>query len=180
MICARAEAWALVVKAARGANVPIGQAEDLAFAMIAAPDMAWLEIQAALSDPLDVRPPEDGEQLVYSEARAVIDGPSAIDAAGMGQEVYLGSLDAPLILVMLCQMAEKATASSFEYVFDEEGGMLLRLSSAMAEKREETAGHIEIPDQVWGFLNILAVKTYVPESDASRVSGAGAGLLDND
>lgn len=180
MICARAEAWALVLKAGRGAGVPTGQAEDLAHAMMHAPVPAWAEIQSALTDPLETQLPQDGEQLVFASTRVVMDGPSAIDAALLGSEVYLGAPDAPLILLMMCQNAERATTKRFEYLFDDEGGVLLRLSGETAQAEETAIGHIEIPDQVWGFLNILAAKTYVPESAASRASGAGAGLLDND
>jgi hypothetical protein len=180
MICARAEAWALVVKAARGAGVPIGQAEDLAATMIIAPVEAWLELPAALSDPMTLDGPVERDQLIYSNARTVMDGPSAIDAALMGQEVYLGGLDAPLTFVIMCYAAEASTSTGLEFLFDDEGGILLRMSLSAAPKRDEAAGHIDVPDQVWGFLNLLAAKTYVPETAASRAKGAGAGLTDND
>lgn len=37
-----------------------------------------------------------------------------------------------------------------------------------------------VSSQVWDRLNELAQRTYVPASEASRLSGAGAGLNDND
>ena len=106
--------------------------------------------------------------------------PGQVDAALGGQEVYLGCLDAPLILVMLCTVAEDAVEQGFEYIFDEDGGVLLRLSGTAPEGFEMPLDRADIPENVFGFLNILAAKTYVPESEASRVSGAGAGLTDND
>jgi hypothetical protein len=39
---------------------------------------------------------------------------------------------------------------------------------------------IELSDEVYTRWSALAAKLLVPESDASRISGAGAGLTDND
>ena len=181
MICSRAEAYALVVKAARGAGLPLGHCEDLARAMTIAPAPVWDvlpdalsgEFSATLANELDGR-------LVYDTSRIAMDGPAAIDAALGGQEVYLGCLDVPLILVMLCHVAEEATEQGFEYIFDEDGGVLLRMSGGKPDGAQMPLTRPDIPENVLGFLNILAAKTYVPESEASRVSGAGAGLTDND
>ena len=41
-------------------------------------------------------------------------------------------------------------------------------------------GPFEVNEQVWDQLSNFAAKTLVPESDASRLAGAGAGLTDND
>lgn len=42
------------------------------------------------------------------------------------------------------------------------------------------SGPLEISDPVWAALDHFAQKTYVPESEASRARGAGAGAIDND
>jgi|GEM_PF-913007 len=39
---------------------------------------------------------------------------------------------------------------------------------------------VEIDDTGWSRLSEFAFRSYVPESEASRLSGAGAGLTDND
>jgi len=39
---------------------------------------------------------------------------------------------------------------------------------------------IDLPDEVYEAWRVLAARLLVPESDASRTSGAGAGLSDND
>lgn len=171
----------MVLKAGRGAGLPLGCAEDLARAMEIAPAPVWEVLPSALEGafPQDV-PTDNNGQLIYETARIALDGPAAIDAALCGQEVYLGNLDAPLVLVMLCRVAEEATEQGFEYLFDEDGGVLLRLSGAPVGPLERPVDRADIPQSVWGFLNILAAKTYVPESEASRISGAGAGLSDND
>ena len=41
-------------------------------------------------------------------------------------------------------------------------------------------GARDITEDTWSVLSTLAARTYVPESDASRESGAGAGDIDND
>jgi hypothetical protein len=181
MICSRAEAYALVLKAARGAGLPLGHCEDLANAMKIAPSPVWEVLPDALGGEFALAVPDEIDgRLVYEISRIAIDGPSAIDAALSGQEVYLGRLDVPLLLVMLCHVAEEAVEQGFEYTFDEDGGVLLRLSGRAPDRTTMQDGRADIPENVFGFLNILAAKTYVPESEASRVSGAGAGLTDND
>lgn len=181
MICSRAEAYALLLKAGRGAGLPLGCVEDLALAMAIAPAPVWEVLSDALHGPFEPSTPDEIDgQLVYETARVALDGPAAIDAAICGQDVYLGNLDAPLILVMLARVAEDATGQGFEYLFDDDGGVLLRLSSDPVTPLERPTDRAEIPESAWGLMNILAAKTYVPESEASRVSGAGAGLTDND
>lgn len=181
MICSRSEAFALLLKAGTGAGLPLGCAEDLAVAMVVSPAPVWEVLPDALSGAFTINVPDEIDgQLVYDRSRVALDGPAAIDAALCGQDVYLGNLDAPLILMMLARVAEEATDRSFEYLFDDEGGVLLRVSDNPTTPFERPTDRAEIPDNVWGMLNILAAKTYVPESEASRVSGAGAGLTDND
>jgi len=47
-------------------------------------------------------------------------------------------------------------------------------------RRANIARGCKLNDSVWSKLQTLAHKTYVPISEASRLSGAGAGLTDND
>ncbi len=39
---------------------------------------------------------------------------------------------------------------------------------------------IEVPNEVWDMMETLAARTYVPESAASQLKGAGAGLMELD
>ena len=41
-------------------------------------------------------------------------------------------------------------------------------------------GPITIAEDIWAELDVLAAHSYVPATEASRLSGAGAGLSDND
>jgi hypothetical protein len=46
--------------------------------------------------------------------------------------------------------------------------------------RERNRDGCPVPDDAWRALQVLEHRTYVPASAQSRLSGAGAGLLDND
>lgn len=48
------------------------------------------------------------------------------------------------------------------------------------EERAALPERLEVPEKFISLLQTLAQKTYVPSSVASRASGAGAGLTDND
>jgi hypothetical protein len=42
------------------------------------------------------------------------------------------------------------------------------------------AGRCQVGADDWQALSALAFKNYVPATEASRMNGAGAGLVDND
>jgi hypothetical protein len=46
--------------------------------------------------------------------------------------------------------------------------------------RERNRHGYSVPDDAWRALQLFEYRTYVPASAQSRLSGAGAGLLDND
>jgi hypothetical protein len=46
--------------------------------------------------------------------------------------------------------------------------------------RPPRPGGREVDDALWARLGVLAARTYVPASEASRIEGAGAGVSDND
>ena len=50
----------------------------------------------------------------------------------------------------------------------------------LAEDEPTTIVEIDVEVGIWTKLSSLAHKSYVPASEASRLSGAGAGLTDND
>lgn len=55
-----------------------------------------------------------------------------------------------------------------------------RLSDAEAPQDGIRAKGIDIAQSAWDTLHKLAVRSFVPATEASRLSGAGAGLQDND
>ena len=187
MICSTAEVEALVLRAARGAGLPVGAAQEIAglIETLSAVDIPlWDDLIATLTPPFEpVTTHDDGGALVFQTARVARDGPGAIDAALCGREVHLEALDAPGIMALLVQAAERDFEIGLSDSAKVDGGpVVLRLgpfdpNDASGNRRPL---RMDVPDTVFTRLKELAAKTYVPASEASRRSGAGAGLTDND
>jgi len=60
------------------------------------------------------------------------------------------------------------------------GGAVIQISPDISGQMHAPAGPFDVDEQIWQRLNKLAAQTYVPETESSRLSGAGAGLVDND
>lgn len=124
MIRSAGEIAAQVLKAARGAGVPLGVAEDLA------------RMAATLA-------PSDLGRLAEA-------------------------LDQPERHGALCDMCVEADIAGLE-------------PRAMAFGTcKPVTGARDVDGPVWDQLDRLARRTFVPETAASRASGAGAGDIDND
>ena len=136
------EIQGLVLKAARGAGVPLGIAEDL-----------WACVPHALANgALD----DIADILWRDDHSALLGDIAALDARICGQEVPDPPATTPRLTDAL------AAASGLELV------------------PKAVSGAHPVPDALWNRLVILAVRTHVPASAASRATGAGAGLTDND
>lgn len=164
----------MVVKAARGAGVPLGHCEDLGAAAVylAATDPVRLDcVIGALNGP---HLPVDMDGLVFRNARAAMAGPIAVDAVLAGTvEVTLEDIDAPRLVLAMC-------ASRGANVDHRNEGNALILKQKYGELIMPVATSVTVSDLLWDQLNTLAAKTYVPATEASRLAGAGAGLTDND
>lgn len=57
---------------------------------------------------------------------------------------------------------------------------LTRLAEATPTGIAPQTGGCEVGDADWAAITALAARLLVPESDASRQAGAGAGAIDND
>lgn len=148
------EIEALAFKAARGADVPLGHAEDFARAVG----------MLAMTQP-------DKLDCVTDALRSeeVVAVPLAIDALRCGAErVPLSG--SPLIAGYL----DRATLD-FGVLIQWDGANI----SLGGNVPRPTKGPVAVPDQVWAALEAFAQKTYVPATAASR-AGAGAGAIDND
>lgn len=140
-------------------------------------------------------------------AKAAVIGIAAIDlllSGVTGDAIELEQIDEPILLVGLAGVAAATHAVDFEirYVGGvlsvkssgvgrldaaalEPGSVTLTLRAVdvtqtapvtLASRYDPAAVH----DTGWDELAALARKTYVPASEQSRLSGAGAGLTDND
>jgi hypothetical protein len=62
----------------------------------------------------------------------------------------------------------------------EAGDILHVTTDLQIPAQRRSAQRVTMPDDLARYMNALAARILVPESDASRLSGAGAGLTDND
>lgn len=174
MIRAQNEIAAIVQKAARGAGAPPGQAEDLARIAVHVVNTGRdLDcVVAALDDfddPLDVQ--------WDSDCIKVRSGP-ACTVASVVRDAFLSG-------VTSARLADPAQAPLIRAALDEAGIMVTGDDTDLIRTDHLPApatvrGPVDIPDHQWVRLETYADRTLVPETDASRIAGAGAGLHDND
>jgi hypothetical protein len=207
------ELQTLIYKAAVGARLPVGIAQEIAAAGV------WLAqrrypvcemITRALADAIDasVNCKKNDQGFELAEARAAVAGPSAIDMLMADNradcEISLNGLDEPLLLLGLVGVAAECaglttTISTPEHSFiigpvgdidqasfPTHGPIDVSLQPASDDRTTILIAPATrydpsaISDTGWTQLEQLAHRTYVPATDHSRTSGAGAGLTDND
>ena len=142
MIRSRAELAAHLMKAARGAGLPLALAEDLytAAPFMTEADISWIakDLRAGGTELSDMV-----LRLDAAQTGAAITGSGALEAfaAARGWGMTQGFL---------------------------------------SDTAPVPSGPLEVADALWAQLEAFAARTNVPESDASRARGAGAGDIDND
>jgi hypothetical protein len=160
------EVQALGVKAASGAGVPPAQA--LAFGAMLARHLADSEAEAPVARALD-----DPDTILALALRVekVIEGASihsgsvTVREADDGRRAMLVSWLAGLP----CQTLIKISGDKIT--------ILLRLTAPSDRTRPD---RVPLTPDLKAKLERLAAKTYVPDSDASRSGGAGAGQMELD
>ena len=140
----RAELAAQLMKAARGAQLPLALAEDL---YCAAAYVSGEDLSLIASD-------------IAAGGAAIAAAVTALDEVECG-----GTLDEVMPLAVPLAAARGWSLTDGQ-------------KSEIAVDRQE--GPLEISDTIWAALDMYAARTYVPESEASRARGAGAGQIDND
>lgn len=167
------EVAGMVQSAARGAGLPTGQAEELGrvAAYLAGTGASIAPVTAALQEPVctvDVQ--WAGDRITVHQGPAALIGPIVCDAFAMGYTtaVLADLAHAPLVGAFL---AESGVAQKWN-------GPEVSCSDTTVLK----AGckPVIIAQEDWNIWSGLAARTYVPETASSRLSGAGAGLTDND
>ena len=167
------EVGGLVLKAARGAGYAIGHAEDLSrLAMFLAGTGQSLKlVDAALAAG------SNAPTVTWDDALVVI---------GAGSNLIAGVIarDALLSGVAKAVMSDEAQVEMAKVLLASEGyvpnadGLTLRMGGA--SEAPKPSGPVDLDDRYFAAWGALAAKTYVPETEASRLAGAGAGLTDND
>ena len=167
------EIGGMAQKAARGAGIPLGQAEDLgrvAIYLAGTGGDVGAVTRALQETPVNVDINWNGDAVSVTAGHAALIGPILRDAFAMGYDsAVLADLDhAALVGAFL---AESGVALRWN------GRTLTRSDTSVLQI---TCKPVKIPAADWQVWGDYAAKTYVPETDASRLSGAGAGLTDND
>ncbi|SFR37759.1 hypothetical protein [Litoreibacter janthinus] len=176
-----AEVQALLLKAGLGAKLPLGHAQDFAgMAELLMCDPKLFAIAAAaLEGPhVPVRSEGTPEHLVIDEARIAMAAPALTDAFVCGAErVVLHDLDWPQLLWPVLLRAERVYGVRAEIHRPDARTVMI----AKSTKGLPQLGPAQpVPLVPLEHLAVLAARTFVPSSEASRMSGAGAGLQDND
>lgn len=173
------EICGMVLKAARGAGVPLGHCEDLAKAAsyIAATDPAALDVIADILAVQSHQPSVilQGDALRIQGGSAALAGPMAVDAIRAGvREVTIADARAHVVVFAFFAVQGIATSHRFD------DADLIVSKSDQAAPAIPFVRPVFVSDQLWQVFNDYAAKTYVPATEASRIAGAGAGLTDND
>ncbi len=186
------EIKALAVKAARGAGMPWGMADEAGFAV------RWLQARnvpglAALARYLDWRDglgEPDHDLCPISLGTAIMDAQRDIPS-------NLGLVRQPLLLApYLASRAPSGLALRWddtELIISEAGLVTTASRDALLTVQahceaapaagEDGETVVRVPETEVGAVALLdkyAQRTYAPATDASRLSGAGAGTTDND
>ncbi|MEL6841409.1 MAG: hypothetical protein AAFP85_19160 [Pseudomonadota bacterium] len=162
----------IVQKAALGAGIPLGQAEDLGrvAAYIAGMGGDLRVISDALASPAQPHVTWGNESIVVKAGSGALIAPIIRDAFVMG--------------VKRAELADrghadlvKAVLSLAGYEVTVAGNMIMHCGKTPPLPAK---GPVDVPVEIWNAWSLLAASTYVLESDTSRNAGAGAGLTDND
>ena len=177
-----AELSALVLKAARGAGVPLGIAEDLSRAVpwILGTSAGLDQAVTSLRGNHDrVVLTEDPSGISVAGSSTIMMVPTATDALLAGApEVRIQSCeDLELVIAFLCALPN-TLGRPFKARM--EAGSVLITRNRVSEDQLVPRKGAQIASEILENLELLAAKTYVPATAQSRLTGAGAGLTDND
>ena len=185
MICSLNEISAMLRKAAMGSGFPVGLADAIAAAgvWLCANDLDGV---AAALDAVDggydpaVRVVREDRTVTFRDARVGRCGVSVFEllAAGSADRVVVEDPDSPLLLEGMAGVAGSTFALS-----NGDGANRVSIEvelSAPSDAQGARSTAVEVDAQAWAAAGELAARVYVPATEESRLSGAGAGLTDND
>ena len=154
----------MVLKACRGIGLPVAQAQEVAAAMAASP-WALKQLLTQLAKPILTASFDFSIGLDIKNAHILRDFWACADAA------YLASPR-----VSSCDVTEALARYRGVSVVAQGEDLLVMVD----ERPMLKPARCEVAPDEWQQLETYAALTYVPETDASRLVGAGAGLTDND
>lgn len=152
-----------VRKAAVGAGLPWGLADDLAAACLHVAAGGGDGAAAALAALEDGRLPREA--------------PAALDRAACGETVRLPHRGQAELAIGFARAAAREYGIGF---LMEEDDAALTIRAGGAPPPPPALPRVIADDDDWRRIGALAARTYVPSTEESRARGAGAGLTDND
>ena len=158
-----------VLKACRGIGLPVAQAQEVAAAIAVSP-LALNKLLAHLAKPISSASFDFSFGLDVRNAFLLRDFSVCADAVAQGA--------LPVILrgVAKCDVTQAlAQYHDVSAVMHNED-----LHMAPHQYPAQKTERCKVDPVDWQRLGVYAALTYVPETDASRLAGAGAGLTDND
>ena len=160
----------MVLKACRGIGIPVAQAKDVARAVAASP-VSLEALLLHLAQPLQEVNFDFSKGLKIKKICLLRDFSTCVDAiqSETVPVVIKSQLSDPLIVAMAALHGINVAASGTDLV--------LMKGSA---KTPSFSKRSNVDLNNWTVLCNYAALTYVPETEASRLGGAGAGLTDND
>ena len=160
----------MVLKACRGIGIPVAQAQDVARAVAASPE-SLEALLLHLAQPLHEVYFDFSKGLKIEKICLLRDFSTCVDAVQSETVpvVIKSQVSDPLLVAMAALHAINVAASGADLV----------LTKGSAETPSfSKRSNVDLND--WTALGKYAALTYVPETEASRLGGAGAGLTDND
>ena len=157
------------LKACRGIGLPIAQAQEVAAAVAASPQ-AIPDFLKYLSQPLEIAYFDFTNGVEVKNANILRDFAVCADAAISG---------APSVVIQDIEKSELIIAlAKHRGVVVNPQSKDLSITDGTGSKLLFERCYIDAND--WTAIGRYAALTYVPETDQSRLDGAGAGLSDND
>ena len=158
-----------VLKACRGIGLPVAQAQEVAAAIAASP-LALNKLLAHLAKPISSASFDFSFGVDVQNAHLLRDFSVCADAVSRGAVLVI------LRGVAKCDVTQ-ALAQYHGVSAEMDNG---DLHVAPHQYPAQKSGRCKVDPDDWRRLGVYAALTYVPETDASRLAGAGAGLTDND
>lgn len=173
---ALSELQAVLRVATRACGVSAAHGEELAEAVAYAPKdfQDWDALRAMFTPPLVPGFPD-------ATTRCLIDGPAVIDAALIAQEpIDLHGLDAPDVFSLYLRRAAHLFQCDWNFEQQADGRFRLARCDPSGPPDRPSIGRVFLDEALYAHLSELAARTHVPATQETRLSGAGAGLTDND
>lgn len=196
-------------KAALGAGFDVGRAEEIAAAgcwLLRHGEQGPKTVLDAIAD--GPRPIcFDNSKATFSNVHIASCGLAAIDLLSTGQlsELHFDRIDQPALLcglagvncvanqrayhllkndLCVCTVSTRGLLQKTRFDDMQNTGWTLVMApqeeASISLKSPQQSSVFDVEDQTWKSLLTLGHRTYVPASESSRLTGAGAGLVDND